>query len=304
MENKTLTRYLGYEGVNLDNFNVTQLSNIRSFVKMYLDRNRYYGVQDRIDSRPYMSLEEAKSLAEEFYKKHISLHPILVIDDKDVSRLKDELRFTTSGAEFYDRVNQVLKSVDQKDLKIVQDDIDHFKDNRLVKKLLICPGEELNEDRKIYFSEIIVSNKNSDILAQTLVHEWAHAQVESNIGYTKDYLNREIIPILMELIYTYENNPEAYDLLLTIRGLDVLDKYRSILNNSIDVKDWMYLKSTLYALKLFDLYVRENKQKNKDKFMYEVEDIMNGKEQLEDLLAHKSVTPAKAADLSLLKRYF
>ena len=39
MENKTLTRYLGYEGVNLDNFNIKQLSNIRSFVKMYFNRN-------------------------------------------------------------------------------------------------------------------------------------------------------------------------------------------------------------------------------------------------------------------------
>ena len=65
----------------------------------------------------------------------------------------------------------------------------------------------------------------------------------------------------------------------------------------------MYVKSILFAEKLFDMYQNERKQKNKDKYFYQIQDVFDGKIQVEDLIRSRNITPVQTQDLSLLKRH-
>ena len=65
----------------------------------------------------------------------------------------------------------------------------------------------------------------------------------------------------------------------------------------------MYLKSSLYAEKLFDMYLNERKQKNKDKYFYRIQDVFDGKMTVDDLISQKNITVGNSQDMSLLKRH-
>jgi hypothetical protein len=45
----------------------------------------------------------------------------------------------------------------------------------------------------------------------------------------------------------------------------------------------IYIQSTLLAEKLFDLYINERKQKKKDSYIYNIQDVFDGKITVEEL---------------------
>lgn len=65
----------------------------------------------------------------------------------------------------------------------------------------------------------------------------------------------------------------------------------------------MYVKSILFAEKLFDMYLNERKQKNKDKYFYGIQDVFDGKITVEDMIRNRNITTANSQDLGMLKRH-
>lgn len=181
----------------------------------------------------------------------------------------------------------------------------------IIKPLLICPQELESDNRKVYFSHINLGKQLTELSAGTLVHEIAHSQQEQNIGYAEDCLNKEIISIFLEKVVALEMDPTGELLRISelTRFNDVLGHYyrlssnKGLLSEEIYIEDLMYIKSTFYAEKLFDMYLNERKQKNKDKYFYQIQDVFDGKITVEELIQSRNITPAKTQDLSLLKRH-
>ena len=78
---------------------------------------------------------------------------------------------------------------------------------------------------------------------------------------------------------------------------------KGVISGEEDAKDLLYIKSTFFAEKLFDMYQNERKQKNKDKYFCQIQDVFDGKIQVEDLIRSRNITPVQTQDLSLLKRH-
>lgn len=65
----------------------------------------------------------------------------------------------------------------------------------------------------------------------------------------------------------------------------------------------MYMKSTLIAEKLFDMYLSERKEKNRDKYMDDINAIINGKMTVEEMISKRRVTIAQCQDYGLFLRH-
>ena len=170
-----------------------------------------------------------------------------------------------------------------------------------------------NDNRIIPFSRILLGNDLTKLSVSTYIHELGHTLQESIPGYADSFLNKEVISIFLEKLSALELDPtgrllEASErmrfshLLNVIRILSLND-----LTNSFSCEDvidnYKYLHSTLIAQKLFDLYLQEIKQRKRDKYIYEIQDIFDGKIQVEDMISNHSVTIQNAKDLSLIKRH-
>ena len=161
------------------------------------------------------------------------------------------------------------------------------------------------------FSHIEIGKQLNSLSVGTLVHEVAHAEQEQNIGYAEDYLNREIISIFLEKVNALEMDTTGNLLKLSERTrlTDLLNRYNTLITNPTSLtqlqitENLMYVKSILFAEKLFDMYLNERKQKNKDKYFYGIQDVFDGKITVEDMIRNRNITTANSQDLGMLKRH-
>ena len=182
-------------------------------------------------------------------------------------------------------------------------------DSRIRKPIAIYPSDEfLQENRKIYFSKIVMGRLINKFTPCYLAHEYMHLETESVLGYTDDYLNRELLSIFIEKFAFYKmygdmNLLKIYE---KFRYRDLINQYNKYLKNQTS-KDMIvpltYIKSTLYAEKLFDMYLNESKEKNRDKYIDDIQQILDGRIKLEDLLMKRNITPEKCQELVYLKKH-
>ncbi len=209
-----------------------------------------------------------------------------------------------------DKIESKLTITDPFDLKIGL-----LKDNamsgRVLKPLAMISGFESDPSRKVYFSGIELGDQLNLLSASTLVHEMAHIQQESNIGYAADYNYREVISIFLEKVSALEADQtgELLKILERRRLKDAIQCYTALahfgnlLSEADKIDDLVYLKSSLYAGKLFDMYLNERKQKNRDKYFYGIQDVFDGKRTVDDLISQKNITVANSQDMGLLRRH-
>lgn len=297
--------YLGYKGINLDNISFKKFGNFIN-VMPKSDKKSFASLL----SLPTLSLEEVRELTKSFCQKYFSLSDISYVS---LDQLKSNMKFitsTNSTSEFYNRINSFLIKSNPLDLPIHLVE-GHSMVGNIEKPLMITPLEPQGNNRQVYFSHISLGKQLTQLSAATLIHEIAHSQQEKNIGYAEDYLNKEIISIFLEKVAALEMDSTGELLRISelTRFYDVLNHYYSlslkkgIISDASDVDDLLYVKSTFYAEKLFDMYLNERKQKNKDKYFYQIQDVFDGKITVEDLIQSRNITPAKTQDLGLLKRH-
>jgi len=297
--------YLGYKGINLDKVTLNSFSN---FIRIMptIDKTAINSLTNLSD----ISLEQVRELTKVFCEKYFSLHDISYVR---IDKLQKNMEFITSASnshEIYDRVNSILTTINPLDIdiKLVEG---HSMVGQAIKPIIIVPFDTNNDNREVYFSNIELGKKLTKLSVGTLVHEVAHLEQEQHIGYAEDFLNKEIISIFLEKVAVLEIDPTGELLKISekMRFNDVLDRYYKLylnkgqLSTENDVNDLLYIKSTFYAEKLFDMYLNERKQKNKDKYFYEIQDVFDGKITVEDLIRGRNITTAKALDLSLIKRH-
>ena len=297
--------YLGYKGLNLEKVSLKTFKNFLS-VMPKKDSKAY----TLLSNLPALSLEEVRELTKSFCQKYFSLKNISSINAEELRKNIGYFSTAQNENELYDRINSTLTEISPLDLDITLVP-GHSMVGELKKPIIMVPTALKNENRKVYFSNIDLGKQLSALSVGTLVHEIAHTQQEQNIGYAEDFLNKEIISIFLEKVAALEMDPSGELLRISelVRFNDVLDHYcrltlrKGQLSSESDVVDLLYMKSTFYAEKLFDMYLNERKQKNKDKYFYQIQDVFDSKITVEDLIRSREITPGKAQDLSLLRRH-
>ena len=297
--------YLGYKGINLDRIS---LKTFRNFISVMPKKNEESFAS--LLNLPTLSLEEIRELTKRFCQKYFSLSDISYVSLDQIKSNMEFISASRSTSELYDRVNSLLVKINPLDLPINFVD-GHSMVGEIQKPILITPIEAKGDNRQVYFSHINLGKQLTQLSAATLIHEIAHYQQEQNIGYAEDYLNKEIISIFLEKVAALEMDPTGELLRIseltrfnyTLYHYYSLSLKKGIISGEKDAKDLLYIKSTFYAEKLFDMYLNERKQKNKDKYFYQIQDVFDGKIMVEDLIRSRNITPAQTQDLSLLRRH-
>lgn len=297
------SNYAGYKGINLDNFNIGKLNGLVNFVRNYI--NQDYINSCTLDNLETISLDDVRKMSRDALNKYFSINNIDTLDYYYVTSGNVNIKVFTD-IEFYDEVNKLLvsKSPYDLDVKIIDG---HSMIGEAVKPLIVTSKVD-TPNRKVYFSHINLGNQLTKISVATLAHEIAHTQQEKNIGYADDFLHKEVISIFVEKLIAYELDPTCNLLKNSekIRFSEMLAQYSKLKNgkllNDEKIINLMYIKSALLASKLFDIYINERKQKNKDKIIDDIQKVFDGKITVEELLGSRYITLNKCQDIMLLKR--
>ena len=310
MEIKDLLIYNGIKGIALDGFSPLNLHTFDKYTIENFERieNIQTNYNEEYKKLNNITLREIKNNAEEFYKKYFSCGNILYLDESKIDNNK--LKQNTIK-DFYDAIESFLVEKNIFDLPIKLTDKDYY-DASAIQQIYAPVNGYDYPNRKIYFSSFALG-RLIPLSYSMLVHEYAHILQEKNIGYTNDYLNVEMLSIFLEKLCLLENK----DLLKLVEQFRFLgtynffnDSYAKLIINpninehNIDLIDYVkYVKSSLYATKLFDMYIKESLPGQKDKYIEEINDVFNGKKQVDDIIGHHGITEGNCFSIGIMKRH-
>lgn len=300
--------YGGYKGIALDGFSIKSLNVLRNtLTKLPIDRKTIIDTYNALDN---MSLDEIRDLTKKFCRDYLSIKDVYYLDYEEAKKQFAYISDSNTGEEFYGKVNALLKQVSPFDLDI------HLVDGILLvgkahKPLIISP-EALDTDiRKIYY-EYIELGRNLNLLSVPIyMHEIVHMEVDQNIGGVEDLLNREVLSIFLEKVVSLnvDSTGKLLKLCEQIRFNDLITYYKvlmlpeKIVGMEKIIDSLMYIKSTLIAEKLFDMYIVERKEKNRDKYMDDVNAIIDGKITVEEMISKRRISIAQCQDYGLFLRH-
>ena len=292
--------YLGYKKANYVNENI-----INQIIPVLKDLNYFDITKNELSSLESISIKEIKAKALEFYNKYFNIHDVYHVE---LNQIKDN-HFNIANSkdifEAYKKYYSLFKEVSPFDIPIQIVD-GHSMIGQIQKPLIIIPGYDLINKRKVPFSSIQLGTKLTTLSTATYIHEISHTQQESNIGYTDNYLNKEVISIFLEKIAALELD-ESLELLKKQERARFSHVFAEIIKLKTNLPDSdessVYVYSALLAEKLFDNYLKERKQKNKDKYFYGIQDIFDGKIKIEEFLSNQDVSINKACNTEIIKKH-
>ena len=143
-------------------------------------------------------------------------------------------------------------------------------------------------------------------------HEIMHTQLEDRRLYTNDYQNIEIIPIFVELLIANYLDTKIIDKIKMLRLNDLLsyliiinDYFRNI--NTVDEIENIYyssyVNSTNKAIELFDNYISAESDSVRRKIIYGVQDVLDGKITIEELLEENKIGKIPGKRLAIVKKW-
>ena len=160
----------------------------------------------KLEELEVVSLEEIKEFAKKFYAKYFDIHDIDFITMSIVQEHDKDFRTAKSELEAYKLYFSLMKKTSPFEIPIILEDRDSMQ-GRLEKPLMIIPGSENFPNRKIPIGNIVLGNQLRETSYTTYVHEIAHSQQESLLGYAEEYINKEVISIFLEKIAALELDP-------------------------------------------------------------------------------------------------
>lgn len=259
-----------------------------------------------------VALDEVKRDAVAFYEKYFSLHEVqhITLDEFDVFKKN----ISKDTLEAYRTYYNLLRNASVFDIPVKLVD-GHSMIGQLKKSLIILPREFVPEDVGIMvpISHIELGKDLDKLSSCTYVHEIAHTQQESHPGYAESYLNSEVISIFLEKLSALEKDPTGQLLLVSERKRFMylaslisqlsLDGKLYHLTEKEKMDSMVYIQSGLLAEKLFDMYLQERKPRKKDAYIYDIQDVFDGKQTVEDMLGKRYIKLNQCKDLNLIKRH-
>lgn len=114
-------------------------------------------------------------------------------------------------------------------------------------------------------------------------HELVHSQLDSNKGVQKFFMNREVIPIFLEKIFSIELGHLYYVNIEKIRLSNFSSSIKKVNNNQGDLGTYTYIRSTISANILFNIYIESNSQ-DREEMLDGIQLIFDNKITVEDYL--------------------
>ena len=160
-----------------------------------------------------------------------------------------------------------------------------------------------NMDNNLFVS--ISLGCDLDLLSiTTYAHEIMHTQLNSMYGYTDDFRNKEVLSIFLEMLVALDldNTRNLLRGQIAMRCKDLECALSDILTYNIFASDEeyiltydrlinasSYITSTFKAMFLFDKYLSFIRNSKKRQMIYTIQDVIDGKIQLEELLAKYNI---------------
>ena len=300
-----LNRYQGYRGSNLTGFNIQILGNFKSFIKKHGYKIYKLDLDKEASKLDNMTLVQTINKVKEFVKDYVELNDINYLDPDFIPSLATS---PIRGRKFYDQINEKLERIDPFELPITLKNLGYMKAN--LKYPLIVNPQYLDEpNRKVYFSGIEFTKKINLLAPSTLIHEIAHTQQYQLLDSTIDYLDSEIISIFLEKVVAdyIDKTGKTLKVCEQIRMRNIMDLF-NILESGIHLSEkeynkyLKYVKSTLIATKLFDMY-QESNILGKDKFITDINKVFNNEITVEDFVAKRNITIEDIQNPFILKKH-
>ena len=126
--------------------------------------------------------------------------------------------------------------------------------------------------------------------------------------FLEGLLHKEVLSIFIEKLIAQEKDPSGKLLNLSerMRFLDLFSRFSSMYVDSSNftleqqIDNLTYIKSILLAEKLFDMYQQD---KNKDKYIYDIQEVFNGNKTIEDIFYSRKINMRNSQDLEVLSRH-
>ena len=236
----------------------------------------------------------------------------------DVMREKKELPFDMEKVN-ENRIlfewNKNLESINPYSIPIKFEEGKSFEVSAMIASIPIEYAYYYNPDIKFENLSIKSITLGEDLNLLTVpiyTHEIMHTQLEDRRLYTNDYQNIEIIPIFVELLIANYLDAKIIDKLKMLRLNDFLSYLISIndyfkKNNKrkekVDnVRYSSYVNSISKAMELFDNYINASCS-YKRKIIYGIQDVLDGKITIEELLEQNKIGKTPGKRLAIVKKW-
>lgn len=236
----------------------------------------------------------------------------------DVMREKKELPFDMEKVN-ENRIllewNKNLESINPYSIPIKFEEGKSFDVSAMIASIPVEYAYYYNPDIKFENLSIRSITLGEDLNLLTVpiyTHEIMHTQLEDRRLYTNDYQNIEIIPIFVELLIANYLDAKIIDKLKMLRLNDFLSYLISIndyfkKNNKrkeeVDnVRYSSYVNSISKAMELFDNYINASCF-YKRKIIYGVQDVLDGKITIEELLEQNKIGKTPGKRLEIVKKW-
>lgn len=236
----------------------------------------------------------------------------------DVMREKKELPFDMEKVN-EDRIllewNKNLESINPYSIPIKFEEGKSFEVSAMIASIPVEYAYYYNPDIKFENLSIKSITLGEDLNLLTVpiyTHEIMHTQLEDRRLYTNDYQNIEIIPIFVELLIANYLDAKIIDKLKMLRLNDFLSYLISIndyfkKNNKrkeeVDnVRYSSYVNSISKAMELFDNYINASCS-YKRKIIYGIQDVLDGKITIEELLEQNKIGKTPGKRLAIVKKW-
>lgn len=173
-------------------------------------------------------------------------------------------------------------------------------DCSVVENATFIDNDDFLSRMKISYSKIVLPSQVTDLTESSYVHELAHTQLAHRKGIIKNFYNREVVSIFIELLNIYESSKQ--DTILPLHNaLRLTELYQDIYmlaEHHTKIKEYdredlirasIYLESILKAYGLFTEYI--NGSASLKKYILNcIQNIFNGDLQLEELIEEFELT--------------
>ncbi len=308
IQNEIKREILGYKGKYVPNTELKGYDQVISILSTL--------PQIGLVNRPAITLDDVITGSKQFYGKYFTVHDIAHVSIKTVEEKSKEFINLQSGAELASRFNSLTTMINPFDLPITLIEGNSMA-GQTQKPLIVSAAPGYKGKVVIPFSGISLGENLTDLSIATHIHEVAHTQTESIPGYAENYENKEVISIFLEKLAALELDSTGELLRMSERMryrylLDMINKikltprYRQM-GITITEEDLInassYINATLIATKLFDIYQKARKQKERDKMLRGIQQIFDGQITVEQFLSSYNITLAQSKDINLIKRH-
>lgn len=148
----------------------------------------------------------------------------------------------------------------------------------------------LSGDKYVLFQEIVVPPFGNLITGCVYAHEVSHTQMTISGGIGNDMLNVETIPMLMEQIAAFYNDPTGETLrhLRYFRLANIIYYLDTLANKDLPFKDKIdndaWIKSTIQAVKFANIFFASSEGTRREMLNY-INNLFNGSRNLDEMLA-------------------